>query len=50
MQYTVDYMMPDGIRGQKVVEAYDNIAASEKVKEEIPEAKITSVTWIGNQI
>ena len=46
-QYAVGYMLPSGLQGQEVVDAYDNIAAAEEVKENNPDCKILKVTKIG---
>ena len=43
MKFIVTYLTPNGTRGQKVVDAYDNIEAAQKVKEELPDVRIMEI-------
>lgn len=46
-KFAVDYMLPSGLQGQEEVDAYDNIAAADKVKQMHPGCKVLKVTVIG---
>ena len=43
MKYLVEYATSDGKRGQKRLDAYDNIEAAQKVRDELGDVKIMDV-------